>query len=330
VLGLYTELFWGINFSLQKEWNGLKEPNINRFTRPSALTYTWDYSHQINTTPFFMDARLRIRDEEDTESTNSYMSGEDSIEVSGGVYYREYADMEVYLTGSFTQYNPERLQESMTHRIEAQFMTGMKYLFDTKTHWSAVGNFDGFVYKDLNGDGVRQAGEPGIAGMVVTTIDGKSATTDANGFYSIKSVAGKRVALTLDNAKIPYGYAPTGAVRREVDIIQDKTQSVDFGLTPRSEITGIIYNDLNGNGKYELTDGGVRKVKVVLENGASKRSNGIGVYSFPEVIAGEHTVSLAMDSLPEGYLPEDIPKRKITVLRECGLNLISRCGPCAR
>src|SRR3989338_4186736 len=93
VLGLYTQIFRGINFSLQEERNGVKEPNINRFTRPRALTYTFDYSHRIGDTPFFMDARLRIRDEEDTESTSSFMSGEDSTEISGGIYYREYEDL---------------------------------------------------------------------------------------------------------------------------------------------------------------------------------------------------------------------------------------------
>ncbi len=55
IMGLYTQLFWGINFSLQQEWNALKEPNINRFTRPKALTYSWDMNQQLGKTPFYMD-----------------------------------------------------------------------------------------------------------------------------------------------------------------------------------------------------------------------------------------------------------------------------------
>ena len=312
IAGFDTEIFWGINFSLTQEWNAVKEPNVNRFSRPRALTYTFDYSHQIGDTPFYMDARLRIRDEEDTESPNSFMSGEDSTEISGGIHYREYENLEIFLTGSFSNFVPESLNVT-SPRVQADFFTGMRYLFDTDTRWSAIGSFEGFVFTDKNGDGVRQPDEPGIPGMIVTSNGGKEAITDASGFYRFESVSGKKAVLTLDNSKIPYGFAPTSSVRQEMDIIQNTTQAVDFGLTPRSEITGIVYNDTNGNGKYDLTDVGVRKIKVVLENNTSARTNSIGVYSFPEATTGEHTASLILDTVPEGYLPEDVPKKTFTV-----------------
>ncbi len=312
IFGLQTEIFWGINFSIQDEWSGVKEPNINRFTRPHALTYNFDYTHQIGDTPFFMETRLRIRDEEDTESSNSFMAGEDSTEISGGIYYREYEDLEIFLTGSFSNFRPESLNAA-DPRVEAQFLTGLKYLFDTGYRWSAVGSFEGYVFKDVNGDGVRQPDEPGIPGMVIAANDGKEAATNEEGFYQLKSITGRKAVLTLDNSKIPYGYTPTSAVRQEKDILQGKTQEVNFSLTPRSEISGIIYNDLNGNGKYELTDVGVRKVKIILEDGAVAKSNNLGVYSFPNVVAGEHTVSLVLTTLPEGYLPWDVPKKTFAV-----------------
>ena len=312
VFGLQTEIFWGINFSIEDEWNGVKEPNINRFTRPHALVYNFDYSHQLWDTPFFAEARLRIRDEEDTESNNSFMAGEDTTEISGSIFYRENEDYEIFLTGSYTNFRPESLNVSSPH-VDAQFLTGMRYLFDSGFRWSAVGSFEGAVFKDVNGDGLRQADEPGIPGMVITANEGKEAVTDATGFYQIKSISGRKAVLVLDSSKIPYGYAPTSTVRQEKDILQGKTQTVDFGLTPRSEISGIIYNDLNGNGKYELTDVGVRKVKVILEDGTTARSNNIGVYSFSNVVAGQHTAAMDLTTLPEGYLPLDVPKRTFTV-----------------
>ncbi len=311
--GMHTEIFWGIQFSIEKEWSRLKEPNINRLTRPNALTYSWDYSHQIGDTPFYMDARLRIRDEEDTESVNSFMAGEDSTEISGAIYYREYENMEIYLTGSFENFVPESLNVA-SPRIEAQFLTGMRYIFDTGARWSPVGSFRGFVFKDANSDGVRQPDEPGIKDMLVKSSDGKQAVTDANGFYELKSVSGQKATISLDNSKIPYGYAPTTPVNKESVIEQNQTQEIDFGIVPRSEITGIIFNDLNGNGKFESgKDAGVRKVKVKLENGAIARSNTLGAYSFPDVAAGEHTASLDLVSLPEGYLPVGAPKKTFTV-----------------
>ncbi len=311
-LGFYTSLFWGINFSAQKEWNALEEPEISRYTHPNALVYTLDTSRQLWDTPFFMEARFRIRDEEQTESTNSFMAGEDSAEVSGGVYYREFEDLELFLTGSLTQYVAENASLP-SQRVEAQFYTGMRWGFDTGLRWSSVGSFEGYVYKDVNGDGVRQPNEPGLPNMTVLSSDGKQALVDQNGYYQIKSVAGKKVTLALENSKIPYGFVPTGSLNQEFDIQQGKTQQADFGLTPRSDLTGVIFNDLNGNEKYENNEPGISTVKLMLENGQSVWSNASGVYTFSNLVAGDHTISLVVTSLPEGYLPSQTPKKNFTL-----------------
>ncbi len=312
ILGLYTSIFWGINFSIQQEWNDLEERNALRHSYPRALVYSLDTSRQIEATPFTVNLRLRIRDEEDTESPNSFMGGEDTTEVSGGLYYRPDGGREIFLTGSFTNFKPESLAVTAP-RIEAQFLTGMKYTFDTGIRWSAVGSFDGTVFKDVNGDGIYQSGEPGIPGMVVQATGGREAKTDEKGYYRLDSVVGKRVNLTLDSSHIPYGYSPTSPVQRGAEIIQNKTQQINFSLAPRSEITGILFNDLNGNGKYDLTDVGLKRVRVSLEGGVTVRSNDLGVYSFSNVVAGEHTVSLVLATLPPGYLPVEAPKKTITV-----------------
>lgn len=312
VLGFYVPIFWGINFSVQNEWSRLDEPNLDRVSYPRAITYTWDYSRQILDTPFYLDARLRIRDEENTESSNSFMSGEDLTEVSGGITYREYEDLELFLNGSYTTYNPESLNLS-GHRMEAQFITGMRYVFDTKIRWSVVGSFKGYVFKDANGNGIKEPGDVGMKGMSITSSDGHEAVTDENGFFEFKSIPGKQVTFVLDSGKIPYGYAPTSSVQQQREILQGQTQEVNYGLTPRSEVTGIVFNDLNGNGKYETTDAGIGKVKIMLETGEVVRTNNLGVYSFPNVVAGEHTANLVLASLPEGYLPQQAPKKKFVV-----------------
>jgi len=147
----------------------------------------------------------------------------------------------------------------------------------------------------------------------VKSSDEKEAVTNPEGFYELKSIAGKKTVISLDSSKMPYGHVPTTASQHEMPIIQDQTQHVDFGIMPRSEITGIIFNDLDGNGKYHLTDKGVGKVKVTLESGAAVRSNSLGVYTFSNVVAGEHTASLDLASLPKGYLPLEIPQKTFTV-----------------
>lgn len=312
-LGLQTQIFWGINFTVEQELNYLKEPTIRRLTHPRATIYTLDYNHQVGDLPLFMDATIRYRDEEETESQNSFMSGEDSVELSGGLTYREYENFEIFLTGSFESFREESLLADQSQRVEAQFYTGMRYIFDTHYHWSNVGTVQGSVFKDVNGDGTKQLEEPGLADILVRSSDGRETKTDAKGFYVIPSVSGKTVIVTMDSSKIPLGYVPTGSLSQEFEVEQGKTKEISFGLTPRSEITGIIFNDLNENGIYETNEVGVRKVKILLENGQSARTNSIGAYTFSGVLASEHTASLDLTTLPEGYLPLNVPKKTFTV-----------------
>lgn len=313
IAGLYTELFWGVNFSLQNEWNFLDEPNaVLASSTPHALVYTFDWAHELWDTPFYLDLRLRHRDEEQTESTNSFMSGEDSTELSGALHYREFENLDLYISGSIEQFRPENLALSEP-RVEAQFMAGMRYEFDTGVRWNPIGSFEGTVFKDLNGDGVRQTEEPGIEGMVVTASGGKVATTGKDGHYLIRSVSGKNAALTLDSSKFPYGFTPTSSLRLELPIVHGQTQRADFGLTPRSQVGGLLFNDLNFNGKFEPGEPGVRKVKLDLDGKPSARTNGQGVYTFSDVLAGEHEVSIDLLTLPDGYLPLDVPRRSFTL-----------------
>lgn len=65
------------------------------------------------------------------------------------------------------------------------------------------GSISGFVYQDTNNDGVKDAGEPGIAGVTVTLSDAEDAvtTTDANGSYTF--------VLNLSNEACPYTVTET-------------------------------------------------------------------------------------------------------------------------
>jgi uncharacterized repeat protein (TIGR01451 family) len=64
----------------------------------------------------------------------------------------------------------------------------------------------GTVYNDLNFDGAYAAGEPGIAGVRLTTNNGITATTDANGVYTFTVLPGT-YTITETNAA---GFVSTG------------------------------------------------------------------------------------------------------------------------
>ena len=237
------------------------------------MLFRSNYYRQIGSLPLFLESRLRIRDEEDTESQNSFMQGEDTAEFSAGLYYREFKDLELYLTGRLEQFVPESRSVEAPHS-EAQFLTGVKYIFDTHYQWSSVGSFHGTVFKDVNGNGVFDAGDSGIESITVMAGD-KKTVTDAGGLYSIRSVPGKKVKLAVDASKIPQGYAPTSSPRRDVENLNGGDQQVDFGFSARSEVGGIVYNDLNGSGRYDAGDVGVKVALAAIPSDKGMREDSI-------------------------------------------------------
>jgi len=311
IVGAQTALLFGVSFTIDQEFNFLREPNIDEHSMPHATTYSLDWSHQVEKTPFSVNARFRYRDEEETEAVNSFMSGEDRTDLSLGLYYREQEDREFFVTGRISNSRPEN-PRVLAPRVEAELLTGVRYDWDTGFSWSTVGAFDGFVYKDLNGDGKRDENEPGIAGVTIAAGQIR-AVTDEKGFYELKGVPGRRVSLAVDTSQLPYGFTPTSSSVLEVDILEGKAQQVDFGASPRSEVAGIVFNDLDGNGKYDLTDRGVSKVSLMLENGKIERTKVSGAYFFSGVLAGPHTVKLDLGSVPSGYLPAGEMKKTVTV-----------------
>ncbi|WP_192497555.1 SdrD B-like domain-containing protein [Pseudoclavibacter sp. CFCC 11306] len=141
------------------------------------------------------------------------------------------------------------------------------------------------VWKDTNGDGVQDAGEPGIDGVVlkitdpegnpVTDVNGKpvgSVTTDANGEYSFKALpvlpAGQHYTVTIDqdaSKDALKGLEPTkpgaGSDRGKdsstgsatsTDLTTDGASdtSLDFGfITPTYAVGDVVWVDADGNGQ---------------------------------------------------------------------------------
>ncbi len=76
----------------------------------------------------------------------------------------------------------------------AAYAPGSSTAEDVTVSGTSMGTVTGSVFDDGNGDGVRQGGEPGIAGVTVVITDAtaatQSVTTDANGNYSAVVPAG--------------------------------------------------------------------------------------------------------------------------------------------
>jgi SdrD B-like domain/Secretion system C-terminal sorting domain len=148
----------------------------------------------------------------------------------------------------------------------------------------ARGSISDKVWFDIDGDGLRDAGEPGIAGVTVTLYDNAGAvlavtTTDANGNYLFDNLVAGTYQVGFSN--YPAGLAPTtptntitndrssgGNDGRTQPIVLSASQNrtdVDFGLTSvRAALGNFVWLDSDGDGVQDAGEPGVPGVTVSL------------------------------------------------------------------
>lgn len=166
------------------------------------------------------------------------------------------------------------------------------------------------IWLDENSDGVQDAGESGLAGIVVELLDGGgspildggvpvTATTDVDGGYIFTGLVPGNYQVRVAPASVPteldaYTYDPQGSVDGIAAVTVasgDEIMTLDFGLnyssqtetdTPPQGTKGAIgdrvWNDADGDGVQDPNEAGIGGVTVELFSDP----NGDGVYDFSE------------------------------------------------
>ena len=172
-----------------------------------------------------------------------------------------------------------------------------------------VGSIQGTVRNDLNGDGLPGAGEPALAGRTVFVdlnanglVDAGEPTrvTDAAGGYSF---AGIHTGSYTIGEVVPAGWinAVDSPASRGVNVALGSANTVDFfDLVPAvGSISGIVFNDVDGNGGQTAGEPGLTGWQVFIDtdgNGISGATepttltDPAGAYSFTGVPYGPVTV----------------------------------------
>ncbi|MEJ7138511.1 SdrD B-like domain-containing protein, partial [Amphibiibacter pelophylacis] len=200
----------------------------------------------------------------------------------------------------------------------------------------STAGINGLVFKDMNDNGVREAGDTGIAGVGVQLRqpDGTlvaETTTDANGAYSFKNLAaGQYVVDFVEQSAALNGLKLVSANQgNNTDQNSDVTNTawnatgtltlaqgqvlnhVDAGYSPpqqavvqKGTVSGTVWNDTNNDGIHQAGEAGVAGVTVDLRIAGGTTSVGTtttdaqGNYSFKDVAAGNYFVDFAEDKGP--------------------------------
>ncbi|UFU02188.1 carboxypeptidase regulatory-like domain-containing protein [Ruania suaedae] len=201
--------------------------------------------------------------------------------------------------------------------------------------YTGTGVIGDTVWLDLDGNGVRDEGEPGLTGTTVTltwagpngdastTEDNRTWTTqvDAEGHYSFDGLPAGEFGIELTD--LPAGLTPTADPDGGADSSSALTLTTgeenldqDFGYTGDASVGDTIWLDVNGNDQQDAGEPGVPGVTVTV---ASPGSDGVpgtaddliittvtdaeGRYLVENLPPGTTIVSYDAGDLPEGTTP---------------------------
>jgi uncharacterized repeat protein (TIGR01451 family) len=195
--------------------------------------------------------------------------------------------------------------------------TGVNFNFGELTT-----SISGAVYEDLNGNGVRDAGEPGIAGVTIqlTGTDtnsaavNRTAVTNTNGAYSFLGlVASNSTGYAIREVAQPAGYidgaesvGTVGGVSRGTGNVNDQFGGVvlgpadtainyNFGELRFGSIAGAVYVDANGDGVRNPSEAPLAGVAITLTSSAgfttTVTTDASGNYIFTGLLPGIYTIT---------------------------------------
>jgi hypothetical protein len=190
-----------------------------------------------------------------------------------------------------------------------------------------TGTISGTKFNDVNGNGVRDTGEPGTGGVTIQLVTFTSCVpppsppgglpvtastiTAADGSFTFNDVP---LACYLVNEVLPPGFQQTFPPAPGFQFVNLTLEHSVTGLlfgnhALSATISGTTFNDANGNGLFDAGEAGMPGVAVQLKTSAgslvaSTTSDASGNFLFHNVAAGQYVVS---EIVPSGFVQTDPP-----------------------
>lgn len=166
----------------------------------------------------------------------------------------------------------------------------------------------GLVFADVNGDGVRQANEHGVAGVVVR-VDGNLVTTDGQGRFV--TARGRVLSVDIDPRSLPSGWIV--APRLESPTLAEN--KVELAVIPTSpvEIT-VRLGETQG---VDTANVRINQAVVILTDSLGRswtgQPDGRGVFRLDALPPGLYEISADLSKVGEMLvLPQPLPTIRVT------------------
>jgi len=186
------------------------------------------------------------------------------------------------------------------------------FLFGNRAGAAVTATISGTKFNDVNGNGSRDTGEPGLPGVTIQLKPSSgptlTATTDASGAFSFTGLAAGTYVLS---EVVPAGFIQTappapGTISVTLTAGQNATGFL-FGnqavAGPTGSISGLKILDLNANGIFDGIDRPQPGIVFVLTDasGMTRQTTSAadGTFSFTNLPAGDYVLS---EILPPNFV----------------------------
>jgi prepilin-type N-terminal cleavage/methylation domain-containing protein len=201
-------------------------------------------------------------------------------------------------TYSLTEVDPPGYSSTTANVVSVTLASGQTSIInfgDLST--TPTGKIKGTVYEDEDTDGIKDVGEPGMSGVLVSLDNGAQVLTGADGCYSFVVQRGTYTVVETD----PTGYSST-TPNSVVATVAAGTDTVtvnygDYGAPVSGTLEGYVYIDENQDGVRGGSEEGVPNVLLTASNGDTSITNSKGYYKFT-LTPGTYSVT---ETDPDGY-----------------------------
>ena len=210
-------------------------------------------------------------------------------------------------------------------RYDAGFYVTMKNMFALKEGriddisalriYPERGGIQGFVYLDLNCNGHRDKGEPGVPGIAILVDDRQCTESDKHGdFYILRKEEKEMMTISLDMNSLPAIYTPTQGVQKAYTEESSFTP-VNLGVCVLAAASGEVKGMDNGSFVKNISGVSVLLVEEGRESVIIKDSITAydGSFYFGQIKPGNYMLKIDPDTIPANCQIRDNDLFRISV-----------------
>jgi len=196
----------------------------------------------------------------------------------------------------------EKKEHSDDNKARSIIEASITSRFHTFFGWEPKTEIDVLAFYDVNSDGkYNEDIDRPLKKAVILVNEEISGKTDASGMLYLGKIKGFNKVISISRDSIPDGFVFSTSSKYTFNKLKTSKETCFFGLILNTEISGTIYNDLNGNAIFDKQDEPLSGITVSLASGKTIITNANGRYYFSPVMEGEHEIKIDALSLPIGF-----------------------------